>query len=141
MKHTALHFAYVITPSILRVFILYNENVKDAVASIDIAYRLLRLYDVAGSGSSDDIKNFKRYKSKLFGMQDVFSFDYHNKHYSIINDYSLMDNPKYIRDVIEEINPHIKGRPLKNPIPQSDGALYASGLNGTEYYLWEEPSK
>lgn len=51
-----------------------------------------------------------------------------------------MDSPKYIREVLAEINPRLKGHPLQNPITQSDGAKYASGLDDTEYYLWEEPS-
>ncbi len=72
-------------------------------------------------------------------MQDVYSFDYKENHFYITNDYSLGDNLKYIQNVLIEVNPKLKGNAVKNPIPQSDGAIFASGLDGTEYYLWKSP--
>ncbi len=112
------------------------DNVR---TDINIACRLLELYQIAGAVSANNLSNFKIYKSKIYGMQRVLSFDFRNKHYYVSDDYSLMDNPKFIKDVIEDIIPNLKGKPLENPIPQTDGAKYASGLDGTEYYLWESP--
>lgn len=109
--------------------------------SIDTACRLLELYKVAKNTDTKEISSFKIYKSKIYGMTKVYSFDFKNKHYYISDDYSLMDNPDFIRNVLEQINPSLKGNPLKNPVPQSDGANYASGLDGTEYYLWEAPKE
>jgi uncharacterized membrane protein len=108
--------------------------------NIGIACSLLKMYEIAVNVSSDEIKKFKTYKSNLYGMQHIYSFDYRNKQYYITDDYSLMDKPKLIRDIIEEIKPNLKGHALINPIPQSDGAKYASGLDGIEYYLWEVPA-
>ncbi len=111
------------------------------IEKISVVYRLLKLYGVAGNGKTSDIKNFKSYKSSLYGMQDVYRFDYLNRHFYVTNDYSLMDSPEYIKALLEEIKPLIKGGPIKNPVLQSDGAQYASSLDGTEYYLWEETAK
>ncbi|HMT19588.1 MAG TPA: hypothetical protein PKD15_06155 [Candidatus Saccharibacteria bacterium] len=47
-----------------------------------------------------------------------------------------MDNSKFVTDVLSEVAPKLNGKLLKNPIAQSDGAIYACGVDGTEYYLW-----
>lgn len=115
----------------------YNQNIMQDKEKLDVLCRLLESYQVADKVSPDEIKNFKTYKSQLYGMAHVYSFGYKDRRYYVTDDYSLMDNPKYVQDVFAEIDPQTTGTLLKNPAPQSDGATYASGLNGAEYYLWE----
>lgn len=69
----------------------------------------------------------------------LLTFNYKGKHYYLVDDYSLGDAPKYVQDILEEINHLLKGKILKNPVPQSDGAKYATGIGNNEYYLWESP--
>ena len=107
--------------------------------TITICCKLLEIYQVAQAPSLDEIKGFKKYKAQRYGFTNVYSFDYKNKHYYVSDDYSLADSPKYLRDILEDISLMVKGGPLKNPMPQSDGAIFASGLDGVEYYLWVEP--
>lgn len=86
---------------------------------------------------ANDIKNVKTLNSQLYALGPILTFDYKDKHYYLVDDYSLGDNTKYVRDIIEEINHSLNGGILKNPEPQSDGAIYATGIGGIEYYLWE----
>jgi ABC-type uncharacterized transport system YnjBCD ATPase subunit len=72
-------------------------------------------------------------------MDNKWLLNLFKNHFYITNDYSLGDNLKYIQNVLIEVNPKLKGNAVKNPIPQSDGAIFASGLDGTEYYLWKSP--
>lgn len=104
---------------------------------IKICVRLLELYSVDSDVDAGNIESFKAYKSHLFGCTNIYSFIYKNKSYYATDDYSLMDNPKFVIDVLSEVVPKINGKLLKNPIVQSDGAIYACGVDGTEYYLWE----
>lgn len=97
------------------------------------------MYNVADKINPEELIDFKTHKSTLYGMTNIFSFTYGGKHYYITDDYSLMDDPRFIKDVLQGVCPNLKGNPMTNPNPQSDGAKYASGLNGTEYYLWEAP--
>jgi hypothetical protein len=113
----------------------------DPANQIKICVRLLELYGVGSDIGDSDIKNFKAYKSQTYGFMNVYSFDYKNNRYYASDDYSLMDEPKYVEDVLNDIIPMLNGKLLKNPISQSDGAIYASGLDGIEYYLWEAPIK
>jgi hypothetical protein len=99
--------------------------------------RLLELFAVAQSITPDEIKNLKVHSSHIYGLQTVYSFDYDTKHYYVTDDYSLMDNEQYIRHVLEEFTPTLTGKLRKNPTKQSDGALFACGLDDKEYYLWE----
>lgn len=111
----------------------------DEECQIEICRQLLEIY---GSGSDviqSDVKDFKVYRSQLYGRTNVYSFIYKNNRYYVTDDYSLMDVPEYIKNVFKDINPQLSGVLLKNPVPQSDGAIYASGLDGVEYYLWEAP--
>lgn len=112
----------------------------DTSKNLNIICELLKAYEVAEQVSLEDIHNFKTYKSSLYGMTSVYSFVYQNQHYYVSDDYLLMDNPAYIRNVLEDINSHLHGKLIQNPVPQTDGAKYALGLNGTEYYLWEVAS-
>lgn len=112
---------------------------KSDLKYIETACRLLELYDVAPSVNTNEIRNFKTYQSNIYGMANIYSFQYKDNHYYICDDHSLMDNPKFIKNVLKQFNSNIKGWPLRNPLPQSDGAIYALGLDETEYYLWEAP--
>lgn len=103
----------------------------------DIITKLLKIYGIAQVIDLKKLRNTRLIKSNIYGMGTIYSFDYEDNHYYALNDHSLMDNPEYIRKVIEEINPKLTGGPLKNPIPQSDGAIYACGIDGVEYYLWQ----
>lgn len=109
-----------------------DEGVKN------LAYQLLQLYGVLKNAKPSEVTNIKSHKSSIYGMQHVYSFQYKDTKFYITDDYSLMDNPKFIRDVIAEFTPLLKGYPVENPTPQTDGAIYASGLGGNEYYLWTE---
>ena len=106
----------------------------------NIVCRLLKLYAVAENINTKDVVNLIIYNSRIYGLKDVYSFDYKDNHFYITNDYSLMDNPRYIKNILDEINPNLKGSVVKNPVPQSDGAKFATGLDGIEYYLWKSPS-
>ncbi|HMT55882.1 MAG TPA: hypothetical protein PKD20_03320 [Candidatus Saccharibacteria bacterium] len=85
---------------------------------------------------ASNIENFKAYRSQIFGRANIYSFVYKSKQYYVTDDYSLMDNSKFVTDVLSEVAPKLNGKLLKNPIAQSDGAIYACGVDGTEYYLW-----
>jgi len=103
---------------------------------------LVKALDAFGVDKNIDanyIKNVKTHSSQLYALGSVFTFDYKDKHYYLVDDYSLADDPKYVQDILEEINHLLKGNILKNPTPQSDGAKYATGIDGNEYYLWESP--
>ncbi|MCW1908816.1 MAG: hypothetical protein KIH63_005770 [Candidatus Saccharibacteria bacterium] len=101
-----------------------------------IVSELLRTYGIVANVDAKEITEFRAFKSHIFGMQSVYRFTYKGKRYYATDDYSLMDNPDYVREVLEEFQPNLKGRLVKNPIPQSDGAIYATGTDGREYYLW-----
>lgn len=126
----------------LRVLVEEIRDIVDPALSklnerLRICSKLLELYEVGSGVELGDIKNFKVHKSHVYGHASIYQFDYGNKCYYVTDDYSLGDDPQYIKDVLEEINSALQGRLLKNPTPQSDGAVYASGLDGVEYYLWE----
>ncbi len=103
----------------------------------EIACRLLEMYQVAYCVNEGEIKELRTHNSKRYGMQHIYSFVYKDKHYYATDDYSLMDSPKFVRNVLMELVPNLHGKLLKNPVPQSDGAIYAGGIDGKEYYLWE----
>lgn len=121
----------------LQEFHLYYYLVMDIAAKIKICIRLLELYKVGDHIGVSDIGDFKAFKSQLYGFMNVYSFDYKNHRYYVTDDYSLMDDPKFIKNVLADAIPKLNGKPLKNPTPQSDGAVFACGLDGNEYYLWE----
>ena len=98
---------------------------------------IIKLYGIHKSPSASDVTKLQVMKSHVYGMQTVYRFTIMDKTFYISDDYSLMDSPAYMRQVIEEFEPKLKGRLLRNPVPQSDGAIYARGFAGTEYYLWE----
>lgn len=103
----------------------------------NLAVKLLETYGIAKNISSEDIMNFKIYKSNLLGMQNIYGFEFSGVKYYATDDYTLTDNLENIKRVLEEINPKLTGEPLKNPTTQSDGAIYACGIDGVEYYLWK----
>ncbi|MEI6481377.1 MAG: hypothetical protein WCO19_03670 [Candidatus Saccharibacteria bacterium] len=102
--------------------------------------KVLEAFGVGKNIDADDIKNVIEHSSQLYALGPVIAFDYNDRHYYLVDDYSLNDDPKYVQDILEEINHLLKGRILQNPVPQSDGAKYATGIDDNEYYLWESPS-
>ena len=103
----------------------------------NLCSRLLVAYEISKNVDTVEIKHFKKYKSRLFGFCNVYSFTYKNRDFLVSDDYSLMDDPKYIKAVFKDASELEEGKLIENPVPQSDGAKYALGLDGTEYYLWE----
>ena len=101
-----------------------------------ICCELLKAYAISKNVDQAEIDSFKIYKSRLYGFCNVYSFRYKDRDYLVSDDYSLMDDPKYIKAVFEDATDLKEGKLIENPIPQSDGAKYALGLDGTEYYLW-----
>lgn len=67
----------------------------------------------------------------------VYGFIHKGAKSYVSDDYSLNNDPKLIELAIRDIDHTVRGRLLKNPLPQSDGATYASGLDGVEYYVWK----
>ena len=99
--------------------------------------RLLAAYEIDKEVTETEIKDLQIHKSRMYGFHSVYSFRYKNREYLVSDDYSLMDDPKYIKAVFEDATELRDGKLIENPLPQSDGAKYALGLDGTEYYLWE----
>ena len=108
------------------------------MSNTELAAKILEGYRIAEAVSSDEISNFKVHKAQRYALTQILSFKYQDRKFYISNDYSLGDNPKYVKDLIEDINHLVKGTIVKNPTPQSDGAQYALGFKGAEYYLWED---
>ena len=82
------------------------------------------------------IEHIQKFKSDSYALGDVWSFDYQGRHYYISNDYSLDNNPKYIRNVFEDVNRLLKGQLINNPLSKSSN-LYSMGVGSNEYYLWQ----
>jgi hypothetical protein len=102
-----------------------------------ICSKLLELYSIGKNVTPSELQNLVVRKSQVYGLANIYGFDYKNHRYYASDDYSLMDNPVCIQEVFAEVDPALTGKLLKNPTPQSDGAMYAGGLDGTGYYLWE----
>lgn len=103
----------------------------------ELCAAILNYYQVADSATATDIMDLLIRKSDMYALGSVYQFTYKDSVFYICDDYSLDDNPAYLEDVLSSINHLLKGQPIKNPHPQSDGAQYAGGLNNTEYYLWK----
>lgn len=99
--------------------------------------KLLNLYGEASNAAPQDIEKLSIHKAERFGLTHIYSFAYNGAKYYVSDDYSLNDEPRLVELVIRDINHTLQGHLLKNPTPQSDGAMYASGLDGVEYYLWK----
>jgi hypothetical protein len=115
-------------------------NMKLALINKPICASLLKTFQITKDVNFKDIKNLKEHTSQSHSLGAVLAFDFKGKHYYAVDDYSLDDRPEEVEEILQDINHLLKGKLLKNPIPQSDGAQYAAGLNGVEYYLWESPS-
>jgi hypothetical protein len=77
--------------------------------NIDTVCRLLKIYGVANRVYAAEIDNFKIYRSQIYGLANVYSFNYKSKHYYVSDDHSLMDNPKFIENVFKELDPTLVG--------------------------------
>lgn len=98
---------------------------------------LLVLYGEADEVASVKLKELQTYQAKRYAFADIYGFKYNDARYYVTNDYSLNDSLKYVDNVLRDIDHNLEGSLLKNPWPQSDGAVYASGLSGVEYYLYK----
>ena len=114
---------------------MYEEMNKE------LCVALLNYYQQGNNISTDEIENLSTYKSDIYGLSAVHCFSYKGTKYYTCDDQTLDDNPQFLKDVLSSINHLIKGGPVKNPHPQSDGALYAGGLGRVEYYLWKDDPK
>ena len=99
---------------------------------------LLNKFHVGETISPTDIKDVVEHDAKRYASTKIFSFRYNGRSFFISDDYSLNDSPRRVEALIQDIKPTAQGHIISNPEPQSDDAKYALGLNGTEYYLWEE---
>lgn len=104
----------------------------------ELVAKILEKYRIDETVSSDEISDLTIHKAQQYALTRIFSFKYKDRKFYISDDYSLGDNPKYVKDLIQDINHFVKGNIVKNPTPQSDGAQYALGFKGVEYYLWED---
>ena len=91
--------------------------------SKSICASLLNLYKEATNASPHEIVALHSHKAQQYALTDIYSFLYKGVKYYVSNDYSLGDNPKYVENLIRDINHNLDGQLLKNPTPQSDGAL------------------
>ena len=108
---------------------------------LNICAKLLELFRVSANVTPTDIANLKIHKSQSYALGPVYEFDHKNKHYYAVDDYSLNDNPEYVKDILLGIDHTLEGKILKNATHQSDGAKYTEGIGGVEYCLWEVPSR
>jgi len=106
-------------------------------SELNICASLLELFQVVTDVTATDIKNLKIHKSQNYALGNIYAFDYNSKHYYAVEDYSLSDNPKYVQNILLDINHLLKGSILKNSSTKTDGTKYVGTLNGIEYYLWE----
>jgi hypothetical protein len=113
------------------------EEFKPVVEQSDAALcaELLKRFHIAEDVLPQDIKNLKIHKSQSYALQNVFAFDYEDKHYYIVDDYSLGDDPKLVESILMDINHLLKGRIVKNPEPSDDKDQYVA----SNYYLWQSP--
>ena len=101
----------------------------------EIISKVLKAFGISDSVDQEKIENLRVVKSKLYGMCDVFEFDFNGNHYYISNDYSLNDNPKYFEEILLDINHLLRGDALKNPNHNSE-LKYSVNIEDSQYYLW-----
>lgn len=104
----------------------------------ELATKILEAYKIHHSVKTDEIHTLQVHKAQRYALGKILSFTYAGRKFYIVDDYSLDDNPEYVKNLIQDINHLVGGDIIKNPIPQSDGPQYALGLNDVEYYLWED---
>lgn len=101
-----------------------------------ICAALLNMYGEATNATPEEIQDVHTFNAQQFGRTNIYRFVYKGVKYYVSDDYSLNDTPKYVEMLLGDIDSMLTGSLLRNPIPQADGAMYASGLSGVEYYLW-----
>ena len=106
---------------------------------LKICVELLKLFHISESVSPDEIEHLKIHRSQIYVLGPVYAFDYQKNHYYVVDDYSLGDDLEDVKNILLDINHLLKGNIVRNSSDQSDGAIYAEGFDGTEYYLWEAP--
>jgi hypothetical protein len=106
----------------------------------DLLATSLMTFGVDENVDTHDITNVKIHKSQLYALGPVYSFSYQNSHYYLVEDYSLDNNPTYVRNIIEEINHLLEGALLARPDAMNSEDKYGASINNTEYYLWANPA-
>jgi len=101
-----------------------------------ICIQILKYFQVSSDVVMDDITDFKILKSQLYSFGDVYSFNLNGERFYVCSDYSLDDNPRYVENILSEINHLLKGRIVANPNTQPHEAKYVYEMGGEEYYLW-----
>lgn len=139
IHYSAYRLAYKIDDvdeSVRRRSEVLERRLEDAGSAYDICAKVLDYYRVAQDLSADKVSDIDVRVSQLYAFGPIISFTYGGVRYSIIDDYSLDDRQELMRDVLRSAGLSTKGSPIENPRPQSDGAKYAGGIDGVEYYLW-----
>ena len=101
--------------------------------------KALEIYGIDDQVDTKDIKNEGFHTSDWYALGPVFTFDYKGSHYYLVNDYSLGDDPKYVENILSDINHLLKGEIVKKPFGKEKDGLYVALIENEEYYLWKSP--
>lgn len=99
--------------------------------------KLLVAYGISPNAEPGMIDNLKTFQSQNYALGPVYAFDYRNKHYYVVDDYSLGDDPNYVKNILADINHLLTGEIVEKPLPQPVETKYAMKLGSSEYYLWK----
>ncbi len=100
---------------------------------------VLKAFGISNNTTKAELKNFKMYRSDDYALGPIYSFDYKNAHYYIVEDYSLGDDPELVKDILSHINHLLKGSIITMPPTGKNETKYALTINKTAYYLWKSP--
>jgi hypothetical protein len=101
--------------------------------------KALEIYGIDSDVNVRDIKNEGFHTSDWYALGPVFTFDYKNHHYYLVNDYSLDDDPHCVENILNDINHLLKGTIIKKSSATEQNGMYVEVIDGEEYYLWESP--
>lgn len=105
-----------------------------------ICVRVLEGFKIAEKVEPDELMDFRSGLSQLYARGPIYIFRYKRNRYYIVNDYSIDDDPKFVKNILLERNHLLKGHLLKSPVHFTvAGSEYIYGLDGGQYFLWEEP--
>ena len=99
----------------------------------------LEIFGIDKNVDVDDITNTNSHTSDQYALGPILTFDYKNNHYYLVFDYSLGDNPSYVKDILIDINHLLKGSIVQKPSGSETNAKYAAIIDGEECYLWKSP--
>lgn len=75
------------------ILAIETENILFVIA--------LESFEVEKNIEVNKIKNVKVHRSQLYARGPVYTFDYKDNHFYLMDDYSLSDNPRYLQDIFE----------------------------------------